>query len=80
MGGLVRSMDWSFAIHGPTTTRVERLQLVRAAAGPITAFSGQRQDLVATWKRIHVIESGEVIKMSVKEAFYTKFYAAMTID
>ncbi|KAJ1362799.1 hypothetical protein KIN20_022477, partial [Parelaphostrongylus tenuis] len=33
MGGLVRSMDWSFAIHGPTTTRVERLQLVRAAAG-----------------------------------------------
>ncbi|KAJ1355491.1 hypothetical protein KIN20_012926, partial [Parelaphostrongylus tenuis] len=28
MGGLVRSMDWSFAIHGPTTTRVERLQLV----------------------------------------------------
>ncbi|KAJ1371064.1 hypothetical protein KIN20_032935 [Parelaphostrongylus tenuis] len=33
MGGLVRSMDWSFAIHGPTTTRVERLRLVRAAAG-----------------------------------------------
>ncbi|KAJ1370230.1 hypothetical protein KIN20_031919 [Parelaphostrongylus tenuis] len=32
-GGLVRSMDWSYAIHGPTTTRVERLQLVRAAAG-----------------------------------------------
>ncbi|KAJ1349527.1 hypothetical protein KIN20_005113 [Parelaphostrongylus tenuis] len=35
MGGLVRSMDWSFAIHGPTTTRVERLRLVRAAAGVI---------------------------------------------
>ncbi|KAJ1371773.1 hypothetical protein KIN20_033778 [Parelaphostrongylus tenuis] len=28
MGGLVRSMDWSFAIYGPTTTRVERLQLL----------------------------------------------------
>ncbi|KAJ1348153.1 hypothetical protein KIN20_003387 [Parelaphostrongylus tenuis] len=52
MGGLVRSMDWSFAIHGPTTTRVERLRLVRAAAGDINGYSHNMARLLADFVMI----------------------------